>query len=181
MKFLYNPALGIGNSQTWLLGTQGAGYWRTTDSGATWTKVSDNNITHGGSTIYYAQNKVLYASGRTMHSSDNGATWTNGRPGRHVVRARRRQDALHRKIVRRQRALLDLSRNRRRDLDPVQYAEVPRWSVRDGLRRGERHHVLVELVVGGVGAESRAGRSGRGHGHGHGWQLRCGWQLRRGW
>ena len=32
IKFLYNPALGIGNSQTWLLGTQGAAIWRTTDS-----------------------------------------------------------------------------------------------------------------------------------------------------
>ena len=59
VKFLYNPALGIGNSQTWLLGTQGDGFWRTTDSGATWTKVSDNNITHGGGTIYYAQQQAF--------------------------------------------------------------------------------------------------------------------------
>ena len=70
VKFLYNPALGIGNSQTWLLGTQGAGYWRTTDSGATWTKVSSNNITHGGSTIYYAQNKVLYASDPNLYAEE---------------------------------------------------------------------------------------------------------------
>jgi MYXO-CTERM domain-containing protein len=76
IKFLYEPSLGIGNSNTWLLGTQGDGFWRTTDAGATWTKVSDNNITHGGGTIYYARNKMLYASGRTMRSSDNGATWS---------------------------------------------------------------------------------------------------------
>jgi hypothetical protein len=76
IKFLYEPSLGIGNSQTWLLGTQGDGFWRTTDSGATWTKVSSNNITHGGGTIYYARNKMLYASGQTMRSSDNGATWS---------------------------------------------------------------------------------------------------------
>jgi MYXO-CTERM domain-containing protein len=81
IKFLYDPGLGIGNSQTWLLGTQGDGFWRTTDGGATWTKVSNNNITHGGGTIYYAKNKMLYASGQTMRSSDNGATWTNVGPG----------------------------------------------------------------------------------------------------
>jgi hypothetical protein len=77
IKFLYEPSLGIGNSQTWLLGMQGDGFWRTTDAGATWTKVSSNDITHGGGTIYYARNKMLYASGlQTMRSSDNGATWS---------------------------------------------------------------------------------------------------------
>ncbi|HEV8247100.1 MAG TPA: hypothetical protein VGP93_15085, partial [Polyangiaceae bacterium] len=34
--FLYQPELEIGDSQTWLFGTQGNGYWRTTDSGTSW-------------------------------------------------------------------------------------------------------------------------------------------------
>jgi MYXO-CTERM domain-containing protein len=77
IKFLYNPALGIGNSQTWLLGTQSAGYYRTADAGATWTKVSNTSITHGGGDIYYSAKGVLYASGAetTMRSTDNGVTW----------------------------------------------------------------------------------------------------------
>jgi photosystem II stability/assembly factor-like uncharacterized protein len=76
--FLSNTSLGIGNSNTWLLGTQGDGHWRTTDAGANWSKVSDNSMTHGGGQIYYAMNGVLYASGspKPMRSTDNGATWT---------------------------------------------------------------------------------------------------------
>jgi hypothetical protein len=79
INFLYNPARGIGNSQTWLLGTQTAGYWRTSDSGAHWTKVSDTNITHGGGGIYYSSTGILYASGEqtTLRSTDNGVTWTS--------------------------------------------------------------------------------------------------------
>jgi MYXO-CTERM domain-containing protein len=80
VKFLYDPALGIGNSQTWLLGTQGDGFWRTTNSGGVWSKVSDNVIAHGGGTAYYASSKLLYVSGTTMRSSDNGVTWTNVGP-----------------------------------------------------------------------------------------------------
>jgi len=82
VKFLYNPALCLGNSQTWLLATQGDGFWRTTDGGANWTQVSKTNITHGGGTIYYTATGVLYASGSdsTMRSTDNGVTWTSVGP-----------------------------------------------------------------------------------------------------
>ncbi|MGA3122070.1 MAG: hypothetical protein ABSF69_15010 [Polyangiaceae bacterium] len=76
--FLYNPALGIGNKNTWLFGTQGAGFWRTTDAGTTWTQVSTNNMQHGGGTIYYTAAGALYVSG-TPHillSMDNGQTWS---------------------------------------------------------------------------------------------------------
>jgi len=78
--FLYNPALGIGNSSTWLLGTQGGGYWRTTDAGTSWTKVTDHSMEHGGGQIYYSKSGVLYAGSTThlMKSTDNGATWTYG-------------------------------------------------------------------------------------------------------
>lgn len=75
--FLYNPALGIGNKNTWLFGTQGQGYWRTTDAGQTWTKVTDVNMDHGGGELYYTKEGVLYASGapNILRSTDNGATW----------------------------------------------------------------------------------------------------------
>ena len=39
--------------------------------------MSTNNITHGGGCIYYTKAHVLYASGQTMRSTDNGVTWTN--------------------------------------------------------------------------------------------------------
>lgn len=76
IKFLYDPGKGIGNASTWLLGTQGNGFWRTTDAGATWTQVTPTNIAHGGGTIYYTRTGTLYASGeKTLRSTDNGATW----------------------------------------------------------------------------------------------------------
>jgi len=80
--FLFNPALGIGDSKTWLYGTQGKGYWRTTDSGTTWKQVTTNNMEHGGTTIYYTKEGVLYAAGSPslMRSKDNGATWTTVGP-----------------------------------------------------------------------------------------------------
>jgi hypothetical protein len=82
--FLYKPELGIGNSSTWLLGAQmGGGHWRTTDAGASWTKVSDVNMEHGGGSILYAANGTLYVSGQPslLRSTDNGATWKNLNPG----------------------------------------------------------------------------------------------------
>jgi hypothetical protein len=76
--FLYNPDLGIGDNKTWLYGTQGKGYWRTTDAGNTWTQVTTNNMEHGGSQLYYTKSGVLYAGGypHPMRSMDNGASWT---------------------------------------------------------------------------------------------------------
>ncbi len=83
IRFLYEPELGIGDANTWLLGTQGPGYWRTTDAGKTWTKVTDNGIAHGGGTSYYNRDGVLFASGnpKNLRSTDNGATWTPTDPG----------------------------------------------------------------------------------------------------
>jgi MYXO-CTERM domain-containing protein len=82
VKFLYNPALCLGNSNTWLLATQGDGFWKTVDGGATWKQVSKTNITHGGGTIYYTAAGVLYASGaeQSMRSTDNGDSWTSVGP-----------------------------------------------------------------------------------------------------
>jgi len=80
--FLYNPALGIGNKNTWLFGTQGKGYWRTADGGKTWTQVTKSSMTHGGGQIYYSKAGVLYASSdsQVLRSTDNGLTWTSVGP-----------------------------------------------------------------------------------------------------
>ncbi|HEV8247512.1 MAG TPA: hypothetical protein VGP93_17165, partial [Polyangiaceae bacterium] len=82
IHFLYSPELGLGDKNTWLLGTQGGGMWRTSDAGETWTKVSETGIFHGGGTIYYTQAGVLYASGspQSLRSTDNGQTWISVGP-----------------------------------------------------------------------------------------------------
>jgi photosystem II stability/assembly factor-like uncharacterized protein len=79
VNFLYNPALGIGDSKTWLVGTQWAGgFYRTSDGGGTWKNVTAQSMMHGGTGIYYATNGVLYsgADAQIMRSTDNGVTWT---------------------------------------------------------------------------------------------------------
>jgi len=78
INFLYSPAHGLGDSDTWLLGTQGAGMFRTNNAGKTWTKVADIGIQHGGGSVYYDKTGILYASGATtnLRSTDNGLTWT---------------------------------------------------------------------------------------------------------
>ncbi|HEV8244621.1 MAG TPA: hypothetical protein VGP93_02505, partial [Polyangiaceae bacterium] len=77
IDFLYNPAQGIGNADTWILGTQGDGQWRTTDAGATWTKVTDHNIFHGGGETYYSKTGVLYATSGDglLRSENNGESF----------------------------------------------------------------------------------------------------------
>lgn len=74
---LHEPIRKIGNSNTWLFATQGEGFFRTTDAGKTWTKVSDIDMEHGGGTIYYAKDGTLYVSGSqgVLKSKDNGATF----------------------------------------------------------------------------------------------------------
>jgi hypothetical protein len=80
ISFLYNPELGIGDANTWLLGIQdGGGYWRTTNAGEDWAHVlTDGGIQHGGGNAYYTSDGSLYYSGnpRNRRSTDNGATWT---------------------------------------------------------------------------------------------------------
>jgi hypothetical protein len=69
----------LNNSQTWLLGSQSAGLWRTTNAGQSWTKVSGSNIAHGGIYSLYrnATTGVLYVAvwNGILTSTDNGATW----------------------------------------------------------------------------------------------------------
>ena len=75
IHFLYEPSLGLGNAETWFVGE--SKFWRTTDSGTTWTKVAEFAVTHGGNDFYYTRAGVLY-SGSTpypVRSKDNGVTW----------------------------------------------------------------------------------------------------------
>jgi len=76
IAILSYPPQGIGDSKTWLVGGE-AGLWRSTDSGETWKKVSDNGIPHGGSEIYYTATGTLYNGGTPypVRSTDNGVTW----------------------------------------------------------------------------------------------------------
>jgi hypothetical protein len=75
---LYRPDLGLGNGKRWLYGTQGKGYWLTTDAGSSWNKVTDTSMEHGGGQLYYNKQGTLYSSGtpHVIRSTDNGATWT---------------------------------------------------------------------------------------------------------
>lgn len=85
LNFLYNPALGIGNAQTWLVVTDGNGSYRTTNAGATWTTIPSFGGAHGGAQLYYSKTGVVYsgAAGTVTRSTDNGVTWkaTSGMPG----------------------------------------------------------------------------------------------------
>jgi len=78
INFLYDPELKIGDRNTWLLGTQGAGMYRTSDAGKTWKKVSEVGIQHGGGDIYYDKAGFVYASAASsiIMSKDNGATFS---------------------------------------------------------------------------------------------------------
>ena len=79
VHFLHDPASGQGNASTWLVGE--ANFWRTSNSGANWTKITlsgvNNGITHGGGDLYYAANGTVYvgANPYPIRSTDNGVTW----------------------------------------------------------------------------------------------------------
>jgi hypothetical protein len=85
VNFLYDPALNIGNPQTWLIGTDGEGQWRTTNSGTTWTRVTPSGVwpdfscSHGGEKTCYSKTGVLYSGAFVypIRSTDNGLTWTS--------------------------------------------------------------------------------------------------------
>jgi hypothetical protein len=86
IAFLYNPALGLGDKNTWLVGGgYAAGLFRTTDAGATWSKVSNLQDSHGGFDLHYSTQGFAYIglAQSIARSTDNGLTWkaeTNGVP-----------------------------------------------------------------------------------------------------
>jgi hypothetical protein len=78
VHFLHNLERGLGDGSTWWVGDEG-GFWRTTDAGRNWTRVSTAVITHGGGDLYYARDGAIYV-GAMCHphrSRDNGATWAS--------------------------------------------------------------------------------------------------------
>jgi hypothetical protein len=69
------------DAQTYLLGTKnsdGAGVFRTTDAGATWTKVHDGAMA-GPPLVATSDGKIywLLRTGALISSGDKGATWTD--------------------------------------------------------------------------------------------------------
>lgn len=70
----------LDNSNSWLLGTQGDGFWRTTDGGNNWTQVTSGYqmcMAHGGGQVYRSKTGVLYGTcfSGIMRSTDYGVTW----------------------------------------------------------------------------------------------------------
>jgi hypothetical protein len=68
------------STAAWILATQGNGYWRTMDSGRTWSQVITNyNMQHGACGLYRASNGALYmgAVSTLLRSIDNGRTWAD--------------------------------------------------------------------------------------------------------
>jgi photosystem II stability/assembly factor-like uncharacterized protein len=79
INFLFDPAHGVGNGQTWLVGSDGDGLWRTTNSGSTWSQVSTYSAVHGGNrSLYFSKAGAIYAGGNNqmLRSTDQGSTWT---------------------------------------------------------------------------------------------------------
>lgn len=84
-------------ADTWLLIAQASsvdGTWRTTNAGASWTKVDGNEHTHGGCQIAQLGGGVIWMTGvysslgwGCLRSTDYGATWTHYGPneGRSVI------------------------------------------------------------------------------------------------
>lgn len=78
IAFLYNPARGLGDKKTWLVGAgYGAGIYRTSDAGNTWNQVSPAQENHGGFDAHYSSQGFLFvgAIGGVERSTDNGLTW----------------------------------------------------------------------------------------------------------
>lgn len=51
ISFLYESSLGIGDENTWLVGCQGSGFFRTADAGASWAHVDNSPMSHGGNQV----------------------------------------------------------------------------------------------------------------------------------
>ncbi|MBP6962250.1 hypothetical protein KBB49_01805 [Candidatus Saccharibacteria bacterium] len=69
----------LDNADCWLLMTQGNGYWKTTDAGVTWTKVTNLNMTHGAGMVYKSQvtgNWYATTEWSIIRSVDGGSSWT---------------------------------------------------------------------------------------------------------
>ena len=80
LSMLYNPELGIGDSDTWLV--HHVGFWLTKNAGATWTQVSSAiNGVHGSTEVYYSKTGILYSG------TGNGLDQSNFEICLHLYRA----------------------------------------------------------------------------------------------
>jgi hypothetical protein len=87
--FFVNTGNASTTATTWLYLAQfsggGIGTWRTTNGGATWTKVDNNEHPHGDGQIYQPDSSgVVYMAGAysalgwgVLRSTDYGQTWTH--------------------------------------------------------------------------------------------------------
>jgi len=77
IKILYDPDTAQGNASTWIVMTDGDGFWRTTNSGTSWTQVYTGGSPHGGTQAIYDNLGNLWAGGGPpVKSVDNGVNWT---------------------------------------------------------------------------------------------------------
>lgn len=66
----------LNNSTTWIQSSDGAGIYRTTNSGATWTLVSNVLPMHGNQEILHVGSAFYLGSAQgVLRSLDNGASW----------------------------------------------------------------------------------------------------------
>ncbi|HEV8246592.1 MAG TPA: hypothetical protein VGP93_12525, partial [Polyangiaceae bacterium] len=72
----------LNDRNTWLLATQGGGYFRTSDAGATWAHVSSENSMHGACIGFFSEAGILYvgANNQILRSSDMGVSFDTTGP-----------------------------------------------------------------------------------------------------
>ncbi|MDR0473395.1 MAG: polysaccharide deacetylase family protein, partial [Treponema sp.] len=78
LSFLYDPATGQGDRNTWMYsGESGTHTWKTKDGGAAWYPVNDFSQGHGGEPAVYTAAGVVFMSSDkgVLRSADNGETW----------------------------------------------------------------------------------------------------------
>jgi len=81
--FLFEPTQKVGDKDTWLFTAQEGGFFKTSDSGKSWTNVYKHSMTHGGNQLYRAKNGTLFSGGYQYpaRSVDNGSSWEQIKQG----------------------------------------------------------------------------------------------------
>ena len=154
----------MGDSNTWLLGTQGAGYWRTTDAGTTWKQVSTTEMQHREIATYVSKSGVLYvAPSAILRSTDNGQTFTLVDPNRKTATTRSSATARTLHAARRStggNTIGDQPYLTSLESDGITWTAYNAQKFADGPYRmafdlDQPHRVLGKLECGRLGAESQ--------------------------